>query len=108
MAFGKFWTYGRLKQSCEIGVLGFQFEAVPKEDKFEQWLQKKFPSIDSNAVKAFGGKLKGVSQRRNDAAHGGNYLTYSDVCTDKHNVYDANVKNYRGMIVELLELCFGK
>lgn len=106
-SFGKFWSYGRLKQSCEIGVLGFLFEAVPKEDKFEQWLQKKFPSIDSNTVKAFGGKLKGVSQRRNDAAHGGNYLTYSDVCTDKHNVYDANVQNYRGMIVELLELCFG-
>lgn len=106
-SFGKFWSYGRLKQSCEIGVLGFLFEAVPKEDKFEQWLLQKFPSIDANAVKAFGTKLKGVSQRRNDAAHGGNYLTYSDVCTDKHNVYDTDVQSFRGMIVELMELCFG-
>lgn len=106
-SFGKFWFYGKLKQSCEIGVLGFLFEAIPKEDKFEQWLSRKFPSIDLNAVKAFGSKLKRVSPRRNDAAHGGNYLTYSDVCTDKHNVYDVVVQNYRGMIVELMELCFG-
>ena len=106
-SFGKFWSYGKLKQSCEIGVVGFLFEAVLKEDMFEQWLLQKFSSIDSNAVKAFGSKLKGVSQRRNDAAHGGNYLTYSDVCTDKHNVYDSDVQNYRGLIVELLELCFG-
>ena len=106
-SFGKFWSYGRLKQTCEIGVLGFLFEAVHKEDKFEQWLLQKYPSVDINAVKAFGIELKGVSQRRNDAAHGGNYLTYSDVCTDKHNVYDTDVQGYRGMIVELLEICFG-
>lgn len=106
-SFGKFWSYGKLKQSCEIGVLGFLFEAVPKEDKFEKWLLQKFPSIDINAVKVFGSKLKGVSQRRNDAAHGGNYLTYSDVCTDKENVYNTDVQKFRGMIVELMELCFG-
>ena len=106
-AFGKFWSNGKLKLSCEIGVLGFLFEAVQEENKFEQWLQKKFPSIDSNAVEAFGSKLKSASQRRNDAAHGGNYLTYSDVCTDKKIVYDTNVQHYIGMIVELLELLFG-
>lgn len=106
-SFGKFWSYGRLKQSCEIGVLGFLFEAVLKEDKFEQWLLQKFPSINANAVRVFGIELRTVSQRRNDAAHGGNYLTYSDVCTDKHNVYDTDVQSFRGMIVELLELCFG-
>ena len=106
-SFGKFWSYGKLKQSCEIGVLGFLFEAIAKEDKFEQWLQQKFSSIDVNTIKAYGSKLKSVSQRRNDAAHGGNYLTYSDVCTDKHNVYDMDVQNFRGMIMELMQLCFG-
>ncbi len=106
-SFGKFWPNGRLKPTCEIGVLGFLFENVVAEDKFEQWLQQKFLSIDSNAVITFGRNLKMVSQRRNAAAHGGNYMTYSDACTDKQNVYYTDIQTFRGMIAELLELCFG-
>lgn len=106
-SFGKFWPYGKLKQSCEIGVLGFLLEAIQREDKLEAWLKQKYPAIDIDRVDKYGVELKGVAQRRNDAAHGGNYLTYSDVCTDKQNVYNIDVETIKGMIAELLNICFG-
>lgn len=103
---GAFWDkYQRLKKSCEIGVLGYLFEAVPDEEYFKKFLTEHFGEIDTNHIISFGTKLKNVAPRRNDAAHGGNYLTYQDVCTDKDNVYNT-VDNYRGMIIELLEICF--
>ena len=52
-----------------------------------------------------GKALKEKAKRRNDAAHGGNYLTYNDVCEDKGNVYDV-IKEYKGMILELLMIIF--
>ena len=43
-------------------------------------------------------ELKDVAQRRNDAAHGGNYLTYEIVRGDRDNVYNT-VVDYKGMIL---------
>ena len=106
---GAFWDkYQRLKKSCEIGVMGYLFEAVPDEEYFKKFLTEHFGEIDTNHIMSFGTKLKNVAPRRNDAAHGGNYLTYQDVCTDKDNVYNTAIENYRGMIIELLEICFDR
>lgn len=70
------------------------------------YIQVHFDDFDNDPqIKAFGKTLKVKTKRRNDAAHGGNYLTYNDVCEDKGNVYDI-VNEYRGMILELLELIF--
>ena len=71
-------------------------------------MQRKYPNIDIPGLIQYGEKLKTVAPRRNDAAHGGNYLTYQDVCTDKDNVYNTAIENYRGMIIELLEICFDR
>ena len=49
-------------------------------------------------------KLKTIAPRRNEAAHGGNYITYSEVCTDKKNVYDTSANTYKGLIKELLDI----
>ena len=106
---GAFWDkYQRLKKSCEIGVLGYLFEGVSDEEYFKKFLTDHFGGIDIEHVRRFGTKLKDVAPRRNDAAHGGNYLTYSDVCTDKDNVYNTAIESYRGMILELLAICFDR
>lgn len=97
----------KLKKSCEIGVLGFLFEQIKNEVYFENFIQQRYPCIDINKLEQLGKQLKTVAPRRNEAAHGGNYLSYTDVCTDKGNVYDV-VKEYRGMILELLNILFGQ
>lgn len=103
--YNKFWSKGNPKDSCEIGVLGFLFENIAKEEYFQKFFADKYQMKDIEQIKVFGEKLKKNAHRRNDAAHGGNYLEYKDVCEDKRNVYDA-VKEYRGMILELLEILF--
>jgi len=85
--------------------LGFLFENIAKEEYFQKFFADKYQMKDIEQIKVFGEKLKKNAHRRNDAAHGGNYLEYKDVCEDKRNVYDA-VKEYRGMILELLEILF--
>lgn len=103
--YTKFWRNGNAKDSCEIGVLGFLFEGIEGEECFKKYLKDKYNVTNSSAVKNYGQKLKDKSSRRNDAAHGGNYLKYEDVCEDKSNVYNV-VNEYRGMILELLEMIF--
>ncbi len=106
---GVFWDKRqRLKKSCEIGGLGYLFERAPGEEYFKKFLEDHFGGIDLDHVVRFGMKLKDVAPRRNDAAHGGNYLTYLDVCRDKDNVYNIAIKTYRGMILEFLEICFNR
>lgn len=96
---------GKPKDSCEIGPLGYLFEGVEDEEFFKKYLVDKFQISDFERVKAFGTKLKDVAQRRNDAAHGGNYLTYEIVRGDRDNVYNTVVE-YKGMILELLDIIF--
>lgn len=105
-SFYTFWDkYKRLKKSCEIGVLGYLFEAVKKEEYLEEFLKKRYPNVSIDRFEKFGEKLKDVAPRRNEAAHGGNYLSYEDVCTDKGNVYNV-IDEYRGLILELLEILY--
>ncbi len=105
-SFYTFWDkYKRLKKSCEIGVLGYLFEAAKKEEYFEKFLKDRYPNMSIDKLEKYGGKLKDVAPRRNEAAHGGNYLSYEDVCTDKGNVYNM-IDEYRGLILELLEILF--
>ena len=103
--YTKFWKNGKPKDSCEIGVVGFLLDGIDDEEYFQKFLNVRFGIVDIEAIKVFGKTLKVKAKRRNDAAHGGNYLTYNDVCEDKGNVYDI-VNEYRGMILELLELIF--
>ena len=96
---------GKPKDSCEIGPLGYLFEGVETEEFFKKYLTDRFQIYDFERVKTFGTKLKDVAQRRNDAAHGGNYLTYEIVRGDRDNVYNT-VVDYKGMILELLDIIF--
>ena len=96
---------GKPKETCEIGPLGYLFEGVEEEEFFKQYLSDKFKISDFARIKTFGTKLKDVAQRRNDAAHGGNYLTYDIVCGDRNNVYNTLVE-YKGMILELMNILF--
>ena len=96
---------GKPKDSCEIGPLGYLFEGVEEEEFFRKYLADTFKIDDFGRVKAFGTKLRDVAQRRNDAAHGGNYLTYDTVCSDRNNVYNTVVE-YKGMILELMAILF--
>lgn len=103
--YTKFWKNGKPKDSCEIGVVGFLFDGIDEEVYFQKFLNDKFGITDFAHVKTLGKALKEKAKRRNDAAHGGNYLTYNDVCEDKGNVYDV-IKEYKGMILELLMIIF--
>lgn len=103
--YTKFWRNGKVKDSCEIGVLGFLLYEIENEEFFQKFLNDKYKVSDITRIKEYGQRLKEKSSRRNDAAHGGNYLTYQDVYEDKKNVYNI-VNEYRGMILELLEMIF--
>ena len=103
--YGKFWPKGRLKDSCEIGVIGFLFDGIDEEECFQDFLEDRYGVVDFTCVKVLGKALIDKSRRRNDAAHGGNYFEYKDVCIDKSNVYNV-VNEYRGLIFELLRLLF--
>lgn len=106
-SFGSFWDkkHKKWKKSCEIGVLGYLFEAIFSETELRQYVEQTYSSVDLMGLESFGKKLKTVAPRRNEAAHGGNYLSYNDVCTDKENVY-SSIEVYRGLILELLEILF--
>lgn len=109
-SFGTFWKKKKewqLKTSCEIGVVGHLLSALSKETYLQRFLEDKYPDSDQQLIASFGEQLIEVAPRRNNAAHGGNYLSYEDVCTDKANVY-SSVKKFRGLILELLEICLGK
>lgn len=86
-------------------MLGYLFEAIFSETELKQYVEKTYSSVDLMGLESFGKKLKNVAPRRNEAAHGGNYLSYNDVCTDKENVY-SSIEVYRGLILELLEILF--
>ena len=91
------------KKSCEIGVLGHLFENINNETKFKLFIESIYPNINITDFISFGTKLKNIAPRRNEAAHGGNYLSYDDVCKDKEHVYSP-LADYRGLIFELLEI----
>jgi len=97
---------GKVKDSCEIGPLGHLFAGIDTEDFFKQFLISRYNGVDIERTKNFGERLKDVAQRRNDAAHGGNYLTYATVCSDKNNVFNTVIE-YKGMILELMNILFG-
>ncbi len=95
-----------MKRTCEIGNLGFLLENINQETKFKAYLQTIFPSINIDSLIAFGRKLKGTAPFRNKAAHGNDIITYQEVCTDKIKVFSDNTEEYRGLILELLEILY--
>lgn len=107
-SFYHFWDRSKkLKKSCEIGVLGCLLSEISGEIFLKSYMTNIYKNIDIQRVAEYGNKLKKVAPRRNDAAHGGNYLSYNDVCIDKGNVYNTEVETYKGLILELMEICFG-
>ena len=69
-------------------------------------MEEQFVEIDLKSITTYGDKLKRVAPRRNEAAHGGNILSYDDVQQDKGNVYSSDVEKYRGLIIELLSILY--
>ena len=94
----------KFKSTCEIGNLGFLFESIRSETHFAKFVSSKYPKTDLTRIRSLGIKLKELASRRNDAAHGGNYLSYEDVCTDKDHIYNISANEYKGMIMELLDI----
>ena len=107
-SYKEFWDFhnGTFKRTCELGPLGYLLESISSESRFESFIVTRYGNVDILKLSNYGTSLKNVSPRRNDAAHGGNYLTYQDVMTDKANVYNTAVSAYKGLIIELLELLF--
>ena len=93
------------KRTCEIGNLGHLFEAVNKETIYANYLQRSYPRIDLKQLVSYGTELITIAPRRNEAAHGGNRITYNDVLIDKKHVYDS-VETCRGLIMELFHIIF--
>lgn len=96
------------KRTCEIGNLGFLFNGVRKRKNFKSFMEKSFGEVELRRLSSLGQELIDIAPRRNNAAHGGNYLTYDDVRTDKTNVYAVSVERLRGLIKELLEILYKK
>lgn len=94
------------KKSCEIGILGYLLDALRTETVLQEFLQLKYGEINIDSLATYGIRLKSIAPRRNEAAHGGNLLTYEHVCTDKNEVYNRKNELYRGLILELLGILF--
>lgn len=105
-SFGFYWDKRnrQFKRTCEIGPLGYLLEGLDHEMYFKNYIMQKYPNVDIQRLKKFGTDLKSIAPRRNDAAHGGNYLTYTDVCTDKNYVYNISVATFKGLILDLLDI----
>ncbi len=93
------------KSSCEIGNLGFLLEEIPNKKPLKDFLYASFNISNYDDLVLFGSKLKDISGRRNNAAHGGSIITQEDTIEDKKNVYD-NSREYKGMIFELLSILY--
>ena len=98
----------KFKKTSEIGNLGYLFRSLSQEPEYEKYLKGKYPKIDILKLNDFGQKLIDIAPRRNEAAHGGNLVSYSDVCIDKQKIYDFSTTNYRGLILELFGIIFPK
>ena len=95
------------KRTCEIGTLGILFQKLSiGEENLEAYLNSKYPGINISKLITYGGRLCAVAPRRNDAAHGGNLLSYNDVTVDKAHVYENDLNGYRGLIFELFKILF--
>lgn len=94
------------KKTCEIGTLGYLLKKIFDEKYLRDFLTNTYNGIDIKKLQNYGEKLIDVAQRRNNAAHGGNYLTQSDVLKDKENVYSVSMEEIKGLIFELLEILF--
>ena len=99
-----FWSNKKLKRTCEIGNIGYLLKLINKETCFMDYITEKYPKTNPERLMDLGERLVNISPRRNEAAHGGNYITYSDVCDDKKEIYNTVVSEYKGMIKELLEI----
>ena len=80
------------------------FDGIDKEKEFESFVIRRYPKADTQRIKALGIKLKSVAPRRNNAAHGGNYLTHGDVLADKGHVYDTSATTFKGLILDFLDI----
>lgn len=98
----------RLKQfkgTCELGPLGYFLESASTVPELQKYLMAKYPSIDIDRIRSYGKTLNIVKDRRNNAAHGGNIISYQDAQQDKTKVYEAiTVGEIKGLIKELLEM----
>lgn len=99
-----FWKNKKLKRTCEIGNIGHLLKSINKETCFMDYITEKYPKTNPEHLMDLGVRLVNIAPRRNEAAHGGNYITYSDVCDDKKEIYNTVVSEYKGMIKELLEI----
>lgn len=104
-----FWDRSRrsYKEECELGNLGYLLSEVNRLTPLKVFVINKYPKVNLDGLETFGKTLKTVAPRRNNAAHGGNYLSYNDAVEDKKWVYYANGIDYRGLLLELMALLFG-
>lgn len=82
------YNYKRVKESCELGPLGFLCSEIRKLPKFISFIQVYYglkEDKDIQAIEDFGNRLKEKAKNRNNAAHGGVTVSYETVTEDKKN-----------------------
>lgn len=92
------------KLTSELGNLGFLLAKIQNEPHLKAYLKSKNNNLDFDLLAEFGEKLKIVAPRRNEAAHGGNIISYQNAVIDKNNVFKETADEYRGLILELLRI----
>ena len=95
----------KYKTSIELGNLGFLLERIDRIAPFKEYIQTNYPKTDIVKLINLGQKIKSVRHRRNNAAHGGNIITYQEAKSDKMTVFDTT-NEYKGLIIELLSVLF--
>ena len=99
------WKQCQFKGTIELGPMGYFLAGIDDENHLQDFLRSSFPNIDIQKIKQFGQTLIGIKDRRNNAAHGGNIITYQVAKEDKENVYFSNeAEEIRGLIKSLLEM----
>jgi len=94
-----------IRRTCELGPIGHLLKDIKEEQYFLEYIEKNFPNSNLNLINEFGDKIIKISPKRNNAAHGGNIITYDEAFSDKLNVYEKDdIEQFRGLIKELLKL----
>jgi hypothetical protein len=103
----------RLIKTCEMGKIG-RILSAEYPAKMEMFIKSNLKIGDTGLLKQYGKKVCDVARKRNDAAHGTTVVMYTDAIDAKESIFstdndiDQQIRNYRGMIIELSELLKGK
>lgn len=96
---------GAIKESCEIGTLGFLLKDIAERTEYAEFLKKWLHTpVDYGVIAQIGEELIKVSKRRNDMAHGGKRIGRDTVVVARNNVYVATAAQVKDDLLRISEL----